>query len=125
MTEQKSKMPVKEWRLTDGNKSKQIPALLLGSKREQWEVKGSSSKLSGTEDDVYWLNKITFMISVCILDLFSSQEGSQMKQSTSWKKARNNPPAIFHLYCPLGRVYCTDYLFEKFNCALKETKACL
>lgn len=29
-----------------------------------WEAKGSSYKLSETEDDVYWLNKITFMISV-------------------------------------------------------------
>lgn len=72
VTEQKSKMPVKEWRLTDGNKSKQIPALLLGSKREQWEVKGSSSKLSGTEDDVYWLNKITFMISVSAYWIYSA-----------------------------------------------------
>lgn len=34
VAEQKNKMPVKEWRLTDGNKSKQAPALLLGSKRQ-------------------------------------------------------------------------------------------
>lgn len=48
-----------------------------------------------------------------------------MKQSTSWKKARNNPPVIFHFYCPLGGACCTDHPFEKMNCGLKETKLCL
>lgn len=37
-----------------------------------WEAKGSSSKLSGTEDDVYWLNKITFMISVSAHWIYSA-----------------------------------------------------
>lgn len=38
-----------------------------------------------------------------------------MKQNTSWKKARKNPPATFHLHCPLGRSCCTAYPFEKYN----------
>lgn len=37
-----------------------------------WEAKGSSSKLSGTEDDVYRLNKITFMISVSAHWIYSA-----------------------------------------------------
>lgn len=38
-----------------------------------------------------------------------------MKRNTSWKKARKNPPATFHLHCPLGRSCCTAYPFEKYN----------
>lgn len=46
-----------------------------------WEAKGSSSKLSGAEDDVYWLNKITFIISVSAYWIYSA-----LKKAAKWRK---------------------------------------
>jgi len=37
-----------------------------------WEAKGSSSKLSRTQNVVYWLNKITFMVSVSAPWIYSA-----------------------------------------------------
>lgn len=93
-----------------------------------WEAKGSSSKLLGTENDAYWLNKITFMPSwfqslhTGFIQL-SRMKQPKWKQSTSWNKARNHHPATLHLCCPLGIVCCTDYPFWKIlSVGLKKQK---